>query len=106
MEGGVVFSCLGLPTLRLTSPYTLNSLKLEQRGLASHYKHCPKALPTFPEAKITKQLRNTNISIGNRVVFLGPEAKAGQGTEIPALWEGEEKGLVPLLSTYLVAGTG
>ena len=51
----------GAPTLRLTFPCSLNSLKLERRDLASYCKHCPKELPIFPRKKneLTSQNNKT-----------------------------------------------
>ena len=102
----------GAPNPKAHLPLYIELIEIGTEGSGPSLQALPKGVAYIPrkkmssQAKITRQLRNTNISIGNRVVFLGLEAKAGQETEIPALWEGEEKGLVPLLSTYLVAGAG
>lgn len=93
-------------------PLLTEFIEIGKQGSGLLPQALPKGVANIPKKKMSsqakrrRQLRTTNVSIVNRVIFLGPEVKAGQRTEIPALGGGEQRGLVSLSSTYLMVGTG
>lgn len=88
-------------------PLLTEFIEIGKEGSGLLPQSLPKGVANIPkkkmssQAKITRQLRTTNVSIVNRVIFLGPEVKAGQRTEIPAFVGGEQRGSASLSNTYL-----
>lgn len=94
----------GAPTLKTHLPLLTEFIEIGKEGSGLLLQALPKCIANIPkkkmnsQAKRTRQLRTTNV--------LGPEVKAGQKIEIPALGGDEERGLVSLSTTYLMVGTG